>query len=77
MSKTRETTPWLGRNHNPKTRPVKSGSPTPRQVADTVLQEMRDPGYMVSFYDGDQIRTDDALRILAERVVELEDSSGS
>lgn len=65
----KKKTPWLGLGFRQETRPVQSKRPTARQVAETVLQELRDPGWMVSFYDGDKIRTDDALRILAREVL--------
>jgi hypothetical protein len=63
------TTPWLGVRYRPETRPVQSSTPTAREVAETVLQELRDPGYMVSFYEGDDITVNEALRILAEEVL--------
>jgi ribosomal protein S19E (S16A) len=66
----RDKTPWLGVRRKAETRPVKSRNPTPKQVAETVLQELRDPGYLVSFFEGDIISTEEALRILAEAVME-------
>lgn len=66
---TKKRTPWLGRNHDPSSRPVRTKKPTPQQVAETVLQELRDPGYLVSFYEGDVITLDKALHILAKEVL--------
>jgi hypothetical protein len=65
-------TPWLGLWFNPKTRPVQTKRPTAKQVAETVVQEMKDPGYMVSFYQGDKIDHNQALHILARRVLQDE-----
>ena len=65
----KRNTTWLGLGYDKKSRPVQTKRPTAVQVAQTVLQELHDPGYMVSFYDGDVIRTNDALRILAKEVL--------
>lgn len=61
-------TPWLGPKADPKTRPVQSKNASAKQIAQTIIQEMKDPGYLVSFYDGDDIRLDDAVLILAKAV---------
>jgi hypothetical protein len=68
---TRPNTPWLGEKFRSETRPVQSSEPTPMQVAQTVIAEMEDLGYMVSFWDGDDIRTDQALLILARAVADF------
>jgi hypothetical protein len=66
-------TPWLGIHSRPQTRPVKDRHPTPEQVARTVLAEMNEPGYMVSFYEGDVITLEQALVILAKAVMNKKD----
>jgi hypothetical protein len=63
-------TPWLGKNHQASTRPVRTSNPTPTQVAKTVIAELEELGYMVSFYDGDDIDINQALLILSRAVLE-------
>jgi hypothetical protein len=67
-----DKTPWLGRFANPATRPVQDNNPTPKQVAETVLQELHEPGWIVSFHDADQIDMEGALRILSADVLRRE-----
>lgn len=69
-----DKTPWLGRFSNPATRPVQDNNPTPKQIADTVAQEMQDPGWLVSFHDGDVIDAQGALQILSADVLRRERS---
>jgi hypothetical protein len=70
-----DKTPWLGRFSNPETRPVQNNNPTPKQIADTVMQELHEPGWLVSFHDADVIDMEGALRILSADVLRREKSA--
>lgn len=70
-----DKTPWLGRHSNPATRPVQDNNPTPKQIADTVMQELHEPGWVVSFHDADVIDMEGALRILSADVLRREKSA--